>query len=317
MQITPGSGTPVGGEITGPVTQPPEGVVPPPPVETAGQPDPTPEGGVSVEIQATPPPAEQSASAEAAALGQAREGINASEAPAPSLTAEGVVPSAATAGSAQAEVSALTDQQAVHDVLTSRDSATAATAMEGVVAENHLEPVPTGEEGSIAQVAQTDAATAELGPEPIPAPPEAATPVTPDTPDSLVASEQSVIPPVDPAEPSVQPAPSAPASPAPPTPLINTTGYPLPSVSEPPLSAAPPVVPPSLDTVSQAGAELNAATQSTEPAVSQEPRVRPEDRPAVQRILMSLDGDVDKLYRFLGFTRGSDDGETKTGEGRQ
>lgn len=291
MQITPG---PVGGEITPPAVTPPEGVTPPPPpppaeelAETPAPVEAVPTVAVPVVPEQSAPPAVADPAAEAAALDSTRQDV--AGAVSISETAPQTVPPP-VAPEVPAQAPVVADQEAVRDVLSgSGDPGAAASVLEAGVADNHL---PTAEAGDIAQVAAADQA-AQTGPEPVPAPPEAAVPVTPETPDNLVPP---IAAPAAPQAPFIDttgiPASSAPTQPGPPPafpvtpePMINTTGYPLPTGEQ---------------------AAKNA-----------EPVVPPEKRPELQSILRSLDGDVERLYKFLGFTVGSNNNEAKTGEGQQ
>jgi len=264
MQIVPG-GTPVGGEITAPQPPPQKASGAIPPVETA---IPTPEeSAVPVEVQATPLPTPDP-TAEVAALGDARQDVEVGAAEGAAPPPAEVVGEPAAAGSADTAA----NRQAVNELLSGTNPAAAAAGLESGVADNHLATPPAAEGGDIAQVAAGDEAEAELGPEPVPAPPEAAVPVTAETPDNLTAVEASAPPP-------------------PPPP--------------------PPPAPPTIDALGQVARETADAAEQVEPGL------RPENNPALRGVLSSLDGDVGKLYKLLGLSRGFDGNETKTGEGQQ
>lgn len=275
MQITPGSGASVGGEITPPQQQPPA------PQERAPQAEPVvpdaPVAGDGVEVQVAQQPLTENSDP---ALDRARqEVLTGGDAVVPDSTptldtspGQGDV---AQTDQRQGDV-AQTDQQLVHNVLTSQDPVGAAAAMEGVVAGNHLKQgQDPNANANIADIAGADAAAQALGPEPVPAPPESAVAITPNTPNNLVGQDLPPNPMPDAQAEQVVPDPQTSQSGESKPPFINTTGYPLPSVDSRP-----------------------------ERVLEGHEAETPVDSVAARRILAGISADLERLRAFLNSLEG-------------
>lgn len=327
--------TPVGGEVTPPSLpndqQPAE-----PAVDGGAQIPVTPDAGVAPAVEdggdlgenpsaqetvtpgtetAQPVDAAATAEAEAAGLEEARQAVGSG--------AAGPVEQAAAAPAEQV----VQDRKAVNDVLNpgTGDPAATAVALEGTVADNHLEtPDPLQEaaaNGNIGQVAATD----QAGPEPVPAPPAAASVITPETPDNLTASETQS--PAAPGGETVPPPPPPPlpdpaSTPAPEGSFVDTTGMPL--------SPQAPQAPPQAGAQMGPGGQTLTSTEEVSEAMRQvdqaygDPSERPTSPDAAMARRMIEEAMVDaeavkarleKLHQaFEAAAPGSEKDETQAGE---
>ena len=337
--------TPVGGEVT-PPSLPNDQQPAAPAVDGGAQIPVTPDTGVAPAVEdggglgenpsaqepvtpgtetTQPVDAAAAAAAEAAGLEGARQAVesgaagpDAAAAP-PAQTYPGSAEPAAAAPAGQV----VQDRKAVNDVLNpgTGDPAATAMALEDTVAGNHLEtPDPSQEaaaDGNIGQVAATD----QAGPEPVPAPPAAASVITPETPDNLTASETQ--PPAAPGGEAVPPPPpSSPPLPDPASalerPLVDTTGMP-PSPQAPQTPKVEVQDPGQLNSMKQASEAMRQVDQAygdpnerpTSPDTAMALRIVGE----AARNMKEAEARLEELRRaFEAAAPGSEKDETQAGE---
>ena len=260
------------------------------------------------------------AAAEAAGLEGARQAVESG--------ADGSVKQAAPEPAGQDVTDVVQDREAVSGVLNpgTGDPAATAKTLEDTVAGNHLETPDASQEvaadGNIGQVAATD----QAGPEPVPAPPAAASVITSQTPDNLTAGETQV-PATPGGETSPPPPPSSPplpdlaSAPVPEGSFVNTAGMPLPPQT--------PQTPPQAGAQMGSGEQTLTSTEKVSEAMRQVDRAYgdPNERPTspdatmARRMIEGAMDDVEaaktrlkELLRAYQVAPGSEEGEAKTGE---